>query len=75
MTKEGIIGVGLVGVPFIIVGMLIGGFGVKKITDKIDQSHSNTMSGMLTLTKDLLIKSWEDNSKLKKKLSDNGIEA
>jgi hypothetical protein len=68
MSKEGLIGLGLVGLPFVCFGAVIGGVVVDKINDKHKEEGLNVWKGITDCYKELLFKSYEVNDRLRREL-------
>lgn len=68
MNKESLIGLGLVGLPFVCMGTVIGGVIIDKINDRHRDEGLSTWKGITDCYKELLLKSYEVNDRLRKEL-------
>ncbi len=73
MSKEHVIGLGLIGVPFMVVGAIIGGRIVEKQHSKFPNIGMEVWKSMSEFLKEQLYKSWDENEKLKKQLESKEV--
>jgi hypothetical protein len=66
MTKEELIGLGLIAVPFMVVGASIGGFVMDKINNKYAKEATNTWKDATIFLKEKLAESYDKNAELSK---------
>ncbi|MDF2800205.1 MAG: hypothetical protein K0S61_108 [Anaerocolumna sp.] len=66
MNKNDIIGIGLIGVPFLMIGALIGGTIVEKQNKKVNNEVIGIWKDTAECFKELLLKECEKNEDLKK---------
>ena len=68
VDKNTIVGIGLVGLPFLCVGTMIGNIVSNKINDKYCESGINVWKTTAEFLKEQLIREYQRNDDLKKEL-------
>ena len=67
MSKEGLLGLGMIGMSFMCIGTLIGGIIVNKYNKKQDDLRCEIYKKAMTILKDQMIRDMVKNENLKSK--------
>jgi len=68
MNKESLMGLGLLGLPFMCIGVIIGGVVMNKIDNKFEKIHVGRWQVLSETFKELLIDSYQHNDDIRKQL-------